>query len=278
MFYIHILKGNRMTNYVVMEWHSLSVYKISTQPSACISNSKQRGQANTYTHTASYYPLPRPSSQFIHIHIPLKVRVNVPKNNIIDDYYHCCFYQIFHRHVIIMYIIFYLQNLLNKVNLGIGIFWHLFMHWVRLCRSCWWLMCVGFRYNTNLSEYRYSTTLLVYSPEIIRYRFDFQNEKGSASKRPCSLIKCILDAYLKIQLYKRDIQVIVKMDTASQDGKYWRKERLLAEPLNLSKHKLDQPTSVKQTLKSLIKSRRIAEGKDELQVEFHVEKTRCEVK
>ena len=66
----------------------------------------------------------------------------------------------------------------------------------------------------------------------------------------------------------------MEMDTASHDGK----ERLFAEPLKQSKHKSDQPTSVKQALKSLIKSRRIADGKDELQVEFHVEKTRCEVK
>lgn len=76
--------------------------------------------------------------------------------------------------------------------------------------------------------------------------------------------------------YLNDEKVNVKMAKTLKDGKGWLKESSVAEPLNLSKH--NQPTSVKQTLKSLIKSRRIAEGKDELQVDFHVEKTKCEVK
>lgn len=71
-------------------------------------------------------------------------------------------------------------------------------------------------------------------------------------------------------------KVNIKMAKTLLDRKGWLKETPGTEPLNLSKH--NQPTSVKQTLKSLIKSRRIAEGKDELQVDFHVEKTKCEVK
>lgn len=68
----------------------------------------------------------------------------------------------------------------------------------------------------------------------------------------------------------------VKMAKTLQNGKGWSMESSVTEPLNLSKH--NQPTTeVKQTLKSLIKSRRIAEGKDELQVDFHVEKTKCEL-
>lgn len=70
-------------------------------------------------------------------------------------------------------------------------------------------------------------------------------------------------------------KVNIKMAKTLLDGKRWLKETSGTEPLNLSKH--NQPTSVKQTLKSLIKSRRIAEGKDELQVDFHVEKTKCEL-
>lgn len=69
------------------------------------------------------------------------------------------------------------------------------------------------------------------------------------------------------------------MAKALQDEDGWTQTSSVSEPLNLSKPRSDQPTdTVKQTLKSLIKSRRIAEGKDELQVEFKIEKARCEVK
>jgi hypothetical protein len=73
--------------------------------------------------------------------------------------------------------------------------------------------------------------------------------------------------------------VIGKMAKALQDENGWTRTSSVTEPLNLSKPRADQPTDdIKQTLKSLIKSRRIAEGKDELQVEFKIEKRRCEVK
>lgn len=61
-------------------------------------------------------------------------------------------------------------------------------------------------------------------------------------------------------------------------GNEWTQASSVTEPLNLSKPKSDQPTdTVKQTLKSLIKSRRIAEGKGDLHVDFTVEKSRCEL-
>ncbi|XP_061173876.1 protein c-Fos-like [Saccostrea echinata] len=63
-----------------------------------------------------------------------------------------------------------------------------------------------------------------------------------------------------------------------QGGNKWTQASSVTEPLNLSKPKSDQPTdTVKQTLKSLIKSRRIAEGKSDLHVDFTVEKSRCEL-